>query len=115
MTGSIPPQIGELTLLKTLSLEGNELSGSLPDDLGLLLNLEDLFVQQNFLNGTIPTTVSSMEALRQIDLSFNLFTDGADNICAIENADLSLFKADCLSQDLPAIPEELRKYCTAYG
>jgi Leucine-rich repeat (LRR) protein len=40
LTGSIPPEIGNLTGLIRLYLYGNNLSGSIPPEIGLLSNLD---------------------------------------------------------------------------
>ena len=39
LTGSIPPEIGNLTNLTLLNLEGNHLTGSIPPEIGNLTNL----------------------------------------------------------------------------
>ena len=49
LSGSIPPELGNLTNLKRLYLNGNNLSGSIPPELGNLTNLEDLALWGNNL------------------------------------------------------------------
>ncbi len=54
LTGSIPPDLGNLTNLRNLSLGGNELGGEIPVSLGNLTNLELLRLDRNQLTGCIP-------------------------------------------------------------
>ncbi|MYI28063.1 MAG: hypothetical protein F4064_08210, partial [Acidimicrobiales bacterium] len=54
LSGSIPPELGNLTGLETLSLSGNALSGSIPPSLGNLTNLTRLSLYSNELSGSIP-------------------------------------------------------------
>ena len=47
LTGSIPPEFGQLTGLRVLDLSGNELSGWIPWELGNLVNLQTLNLSAN--------------------------------------------------------------------
>jgi len=47
LTGSIPPEIGNLTNLTELFLLGNHLTGSIPPEIGNLTNLTDLYLYTN--------------------------------------------------------------------
>lgn len=58
--GTIPSEIGQLTVMKNLQLEQNHFSGSLPTELGLLTNLEELNLEQNHVSGTLPTVLASL-------------------------------------------------------
>ena len=73
MTGEIPPEIGELTNLKTLGLSGNRLSGDLPSQLRNLSNLEHLSLSNNLISGIAP--LSELSSLKVIDLDGNRITD----------------------------------------
>ena len=44
LTGSIPPELGNLTRLTLLDLSGNDLTGPIPSEIANLRNLEDLSV-----------------------------------------------------------------------
>ena len=53
--GEIPPEIGNLTNLESLSLLYNdELTGSIPSEIGNLSNLNSLNLSLNQLSGNIP-------------------------------------------------------------
>ena len=59
LSGPIPPELGQLTHLDSLSLFENRLSGPIPPELGRLTRLESLQLQQNRLSGPIPTELGS--------------------------------------------------------
>ncbi|PQQ09426.1 putative LRR receptor-like serine/threonine-protein kinase [Prunus yedoensis var. nudiflora] len=58
LSGTIPKEIGNMTSLKLLLLSGNKLSGSLPDELGYLSKLNRLQVDQNCMSVNLITTTS---------------------------------------------------------
>ncbi|KAJ0016812.1 hypothetical protein Pint_11695 [Pistacia integerrima] len=98
LTGTLPPQIGNLSFLATLSIRNNSFHGSLPDELtqlrslkylnlgynrfsgGLpesifdnLPNLEFFSLHSNMFKGKIPSTLSKCKHLQQLGLSSNNF------------------------------------------
>ena len=74
LTGSIPPELGDLSNLTWLSLGDNQLTGTIPSELGNLSNLAGLFLRENQLTGCIP------DALR--DVEFNDFDRVGLQFCA---------------------------------
>ena len=74
LTGSIPPEIGNLPELKELRLEGNVLEGRLPPEIGRLDELEWLGLFDNSLSGTLPAELGMLENLEVMDLAHNRFT-----------------------------------------
>uniref|UniRef100_A0A5B7B140 non-specific serine/threonine protein kinase n=1 Tax=Davidia involucrata TaxID=16924 RepID=A0A5B7B140_DAVIN len=71
LTGSIPKEIGNIAPLKLLLLDGNKLSGSLPDELGYLPKLNRLQVDQNQISGPIPKSFSNLNSLKHLHLNNN--------------------------------------------
>ena len=70
--GTIPPQIGNLTMLEELTLEGNDLlSGQIPPELGKLTELRTLNLSNNNLSGPIPPELGNLTMLRTLHLSNN--------------------------------------------
>ncbi|KAK8682616.1 hypothetical protein V6N13_055000 [Hibiscus sabdariffa] len=71
LTGTIPKEIGQISPLTLLLLNGNKLFGSLPDELGYLSNLNRLQLDQNNISGPIPKTFVNMSCMRHLHLNNN--------------------------------------------
>ena len=71
LTGAIPPELGNLIFLEMLWLAKNQLSGSIPAELGKLANLKDLHLQFNALTGEIPAELGNLENLQELYLHSN--------------------------------------------
>jgi Leucine-rich repeat (LRR) protein len=74
LTGSIPTELDNLTLLSSLSLSQNQLSGSIPVELGNLVYLQNLSLWQNQLTGNIPTELGNLTLLEYLPLCENQLT-----------------------------------------
>ena len=74
LTGSIPPDIGELGSLTRLNLGDNQITGSIPPEFFKLSRLEDLTLSGNGLNGSIPPEIGRLEKLAGLRLGDNQFT-----------------------------------------
>ena len=57
LTGPIPSELGDLVFLETLRLSGNQLTGEIPVELGNLENLQELYLHSNDLSGCIPSAI----------------------------------------------------------
>ncbi|KAK2973759.1 hypothetical protein RJ640_029770 [Escallonia rubra] len=71
ISGQIPPVLGKLPNLQTLDLSNNRFSGHVPETLGLLNGLQYLRLNNNSLSGAIPLSLASVPQLTFLDLSFN--------------------------------------------
>ena len=60
LSGSLPPELGNLTNLTTLYLFNNSLSGIIPSELGNLTNLTSLGLSDNSLSGSIPAELGNL-------------------------------------------------------
>ena len=68
----IPPEVGHLTGLTTLTLSG--VSGALPPELGYLVNLTELDLSYNRLCGEIPPELGGLGSLQSLNLGGNQLT-----------------------------------------
>ena len=69
--GTIPPELGRLVSLRRLSLGVNDLTGEIPPELGALTRLTGLTLRLNQLTGPIPTELGNLTELRTLDLYSN--------------------------------------------
>ena len=74
LTREIPGELGNLSELRWLSLESNRLSGTIPDALGNLSSLEALHLRNNRLDGGIPSGLGRLANLIVLDLGRNRLT-----------------------------------------
>ena len=74
LTGTIPPELGNLNNLERLNLTRNQLTGPIPPELSLLTNLQLLALGGNQLTGPIPTWLGSLAKLQELQLWGNQFT-----------------------------------------
>ncbi|CAN1185879.1 Leucine-rich repeat protein 2 [Linum perenne] len=72
LSGEIPPQLGELTHLRTLKLGLNSLTGNLPPEIGNLTSLITLDLSGNGLEGKLPVEIGKLTRLKFLDLNSKL-------------------------------------------
>jgi hypothetical protein len=71
LSGTIPPELGQLSNLQALDLPFNQLSGTIPPELGQLSNLKHLYLYSNQLTGEIPSELGNLSQMEKINLSSN--------------------------------------------
>jgi hypothetical protein len=71
LTGSIPPQLGNLNKLAVLALQSNQLTGAIPATLGSLSQLTRLDLSFNSLFGSIPSKIADIPFLEVLDVRNN--------------------------------------------
>ena len=71
LDGILPGELSDLTELKELYLQDNDLSGPIPPELGHLSDLTHLHLQNNDLSGGIPGDLGGLTVLRELRLDSN--------------------------------------------
>lgn len=71
LAGAIPPEIGELSRLSTLSLSENSLNGTIPSKLTFLNRLNFLLLNGNDYTGQIPTVLGELPSVLYLHLGNN--------------------------------------------
>ena len=72
LTGGIPPELGNLANLQILEIEDNRLTGIIPPELSNLPNLEELRIQEIQLTGAIPPELGNLANLETLDINAEL-------------------------------------------
>ncbi len=103
LTGRIPPELGGLPKLRTLTLWGNELTGEIPLELSNLADLEWLRLSNNELTGEIPPELGNLADLEWLRLSSNELTGGIPpelgNLANLKRLELS---GNELTEEIPS-------------
>jgi len=73
-TGTIPPEMGDLSELTLLNFDENDVQGTIPSELGNLTNLTYLNLSTNSISGTIPPELGQLTNLVELILSANALT-----------------------------------------
>ena len=71
LPGRVPKGLGNLTGLKRVHLDGNELGGPVPSELGNLSNLTSLHLDGNELGGPVPSELGNLSSLTSLRLDGN--------------------------------------------
>ncbi|KAJ1419907.1 Serine/threonine-protein kinase, active site [Sesbania bispinosa] len=102
LSGTLVPQLGQLTNLQYLELYSNNITGKIPDELGNLTNLVSLDLYLNNLTGPIPNTLGNLGKLRFLRLNNNTLSGGIPwsltKVASLQVLDLS---NNHLSGDVP--------------
>ena len=103
LTGEIPAELGNLTSLERLWLAGNQLTGEIPSELGSLTNLERLWLAGNQLTGGIPAELGSLTNLEDLSLFNNQLTGEIPaELGSLTNLELLDLNANQLTGEIPA-------------
>ncbi|KAL4554070.1 hypothetical protein LXL04_039811 [Taraxacum kok-saghyz] len=74
LSGKVPPELGLLTDLRSLSFATNSFNGSLPSELGNLRKLEQIYIGSTGVGGEIPNTFANLVNMQTTRASDNNFT-----------------------------------------
>ncbi|KAK9684385.1 hypothetical protein RND81_10G206200 [Saponaria officinalis] len=73
LEGTLPSDIGRLTTLQYLKIDGNFFHGDVPSSFASLASLQEINFSRNNLSGTIPAFFSIFTSINHLDLSYNNF------------------------------------------
>ncbi|WOL20650.1 receptor-like protein kinase [Canna indica] len=103
LTGTISPDIGNLTFLLTLNLSCNNLQSQLPPELGRLSHLESLLLWQNSLQGRIPADLANCSNLLRLSIGSNKLTGEIPaEIGALRKLSILSLHDNSLSSSIPS-------------
>ena len=71
IAGTIPTEIGQLSVLAVLNLFNNRIEGEIPSQLGKLTSMELFSANRNNLRGSIPSQIGELSELAQLRLGKN--------------------------------------------
>ncbi|WOK92877.1 leucine-rich repeat receptor-like kinase protein FLORAL ORGAN NUMBER1 [Canna indica] len=109
ISGPIPPAIGNLPALQTLSLYANQLSGRIPPEIGNLKNLSKLNLSGNSISGDIPVDLTRSASLVTIDLSQNQLTGRIpEEIIALQNLNTLNLSGNNITGRIPTEIQRMR-------
>lgn len=74
LTGTLPPALGDLAFLTTLTVAPGALRGPIPASLGRLSRLSTLSCSANSLSGPIPTSLANLRSLSALQITRNDLT-----------------------------------------
>ena len=74
LTGSVPPELGNLVSLAVMKLADNNLTGPIPPELGNLTNLWQLLLDSNGLTGRLPRELGNLASMQVMALASNDLT-----------------------------------------
>ncbi len=66
MTGSVPPEIGDLSAMEFLLLRDNNIGGSIPPELGNCRACTFIDISNNVITGAIPPELSQLRHLKEL-------------------------------------------------
>ena len=101
LTGAVPAEIGRLSALRELDLDGNELT-SVPAEIGQLTSLEKLYLGDNQLT-SLPAEIGQLTALEELRLGGNLLMSVPVEIGQLTSLD-TLF---LYNNKLTSVPAEI--------
>ena len=113
LQGVLPPELGRLEKLETLSLYGtpygygkrygNGLTGAIPPELGNLASLEKLSLGNNSLSGSIPPELGNLASLKRLSLGNNSLSGGIPpELGSLASLERLFLSDNSLSGSIPA-------------
>eukprot|EP00253_Pinus_taeda_P025475 PITA_25475 len=74
LEGSLPMEIGKISMAQAIDISANHLSGVIPSTLGSCVEVISLNLSRNSFQGSIPDSLENLKSLMSLDLSSNLLS-----------------------------------------
>ena len=100
-TGSIPEDIGDLSLLVNLYLYETFVTGTIPSSVSKLENLVVLGLSNNLLEGSLPDDIGVLGKLEILDISFNFLTGMVPTLANLTSLEYLMLHVNQLSGTIP--------------
>eukprot|EP00947_MAST-08B_sp_MAST-8B-sp1_P000001 g1.t1 len=84
LSGTIPPDIGNLVKLTYLDVSDTEIEGTIPPDIGKLVKLTKLDVSYTKIEGTIPPAIGKLVKLATFDGSKTINIEDIGNLVKLK-------------------------------
>jgi hypothetical protein len=107
--GEIPPEIGNLTMIKVLNLSHNSLTGPIPPTFSNLKEIESLDLSCNKLDGEIPPRLTELFSLEFFSVAHNNLSGKTPT----RVAQFAMFEESCYKENPFLCGEPLLKICGA--
>ena len=110
LSGPIPAELGDLSSLVRLNLHTNQLTGPIPD-LGGLTGLEEMYLARNMLTGPVPAWLNGMTEMRELWLWGNQLSGTIPDLSGMTSLEKLKLAANNLEGGVPeasALPANLR-------
>ena len=91
ISGTIPPELGQLTKLSHLNLSSNQLTGPIPPELGQLTNLRVIYLFDNQLT-SIPPELGQLTKLSWLYLDGNQLTRIPPEFSQLTTSNISFYQ-----------------------
>ena len=109
LTGTIPPQLGNLSFLALLAINDNNFYGSLPYELARLRRLKYINFNYNQLSGKVPSSIFNISSLQEPRLKHNRLSSMVNVSCGgpkLMSLDLS---ENSLEGEIPSFISECKQ------
>lgn len=106
LTGTLPSELGKMTALSLLGLNTNQFSGTIPREFANLQNVEQISLAGNRLSGTVPSELATLPNLGKSKMcaSGETHLGGILKSCSLS---LSLSFSHVLSPNRDRVTEQL--------
>ncbi|OWM84978.1 probable inactive receptor kinase At3g02880 [Punica granatum] len=117
LSGTLPAGVlGNLTTVQTISLRYNALSGSIPPDIADISALRNLYLQGNAFSGEMPSFLFSLQNLVRLNLASNKFSgpipSGFSNLTRLKTLYL---EQNQLNGSIPDLNLKLDQFNVSYN